>query len=127
MIQLKISGLVYRVINSYAPNNEYERVQFFNMITTTLSENSLDDYETIIGGDYNCVLDSELDRKNYTSNYDIGQRDIKYLMDIFDLEDIWRRRNPDKKVSRGKVELNSHELITGWYPIHLTIKLTKFP
>ena len=91
MIQLKISGLVYRVINLYALHNEYERVQFFNMITTALSENSLDDYETIIGGDYNCVLDSELDRKNCTSNYDIGQRDIKYLiiMDIFDLEDIW--------------------------------------
>ena len=127
MIQLKISGLVYRVINLYAHNNEYERVQFFNMITTTLSENSPDDYETIIGGDYNCVLDSELDRKNCTSNYDIGQRDIKYLMDIFDLEDIWRRRNPDKKSftweGRGKQSRIDYWLISN----SLDNQIDKFP
>ena len=82
---------------------------------------------SIPGACANCVFDSELDRKNCTSNYDIGKRDIKSLMDTFDLEDIWRRRNQDKKVYHGKVEVNSHELITDWYPIRLTIKLTKFP
>ena len=49
---------------------------------------------------------SELDRKNCSSNYDAGQSDVKYLMDIFELEDVWRRRYHDERCftweGRGK-------------------------
>ena len=27
----------------------------------------------------------------------MGQRDLHYLNDLFDLEDVWRRRNPESK------------------------------
>ena len=36
------------------------------------------------------------DRKNCTANQEIGQQDVKYMMDVFELEDVWRRRNPEK-------------------------------
>ena len=56
-----------------------------NLIITTLSDSSLDDYETIIGGDLNC--ENEFGKKNCTLNYDMGQQNKKYLVDIFYLED----------------------------------------
>ena len=48
-----------------------------------------------LGGDLNCVLDNSLDRKNCNSSQDVGQIDLKALMNAFQLEDVWRRRNPD--------------------------------
>ena len=53
--------------------------------------------EILIGGDYNCTLDSELDRKNCVGENDVGQVDLKVMIDNCDLEDIWRRRNPDRR------------------------------
>ena len=85
IIYVKRGELIYRIVNIYAPNEEYERINFMNMMIQILSEDCNDNMETIIGGDYNCVLNSELDRKNCSSNYDAGQRDVKYLMDIFEL------------------------------------------
>ena len=43
-----------------------------NLIITTLSDSSLDDYETIIGGDLNC--ENEFGKKNCTLNYDMGNK-----------------------------------------------------
>ena len=78
-----------------------------------LSKDCNDNMETIIGGDYNCVLNSELDRKNCSSNYDAGQRDAKYLMDIFELEDVWLHVILMKRVLHGRGGENNQELITG--------------
>ena len=50
--------------------------------------------ETILGGDFNCVLDNTMDRKNCSGDTDIGQIEIKQLMNNHDLEDVWRRRYP---------------------------------
>ena len=66
-----------------------------------------DEYiETVIGGDFNCVMNNELDRLNCRDGIDIGQIDLKYFMNTFELEDIWRRRNPNRKeyswMGRGK-------------------------
>ena len=116
IIYIKRGELIYRIVNIYAPNEEYERINFTNMMIQILSEDCNDNMETIIGGDYNCVLNSELDRKNCSSNYDAGQRDVKYLMDIFELEDVWRRRNPDERCftweGRGKQSRIDYWLIS---------------
>ena len=48
-------------------------------------------------GDYNCTMINELDRYNCSTLRDIGQIDLKLLMERYDWEDIWRRRYPDKK------------------------------
>ena len=37
--------------------------------------------ETIIGGDYNCTLNNAIDRYNCTTKIDIGQIDLKNVME----------------------------------------------
>ena len=83
----------YRFINIYAPNSEYERVCFFNNMLNWIDP----DIETFIAGDYNCVLNSDLDRVNCIGKNDVGQVDLKNIMSMFSLEDVFRRRWPDKK------------------------------
>ena len=94
VFKLKTSNGTFKVFNIYAPVNEYERVKFFNDISALLCDND-ENVETIIGGDYNCTLNNAIDRYNCTTKIDIGQIDLKNVMENFDLEDIWRRRNPD--------------------------------
>ena len=94
VFKLKTGNGTYKVFNIFASVNEYERVKFFNDISALLCDND-ENVETIIGGDYNCTLNNAIDRYNCTSKIDIGQIDLKNVMENFDFEDIWRRRNPD--------------------------------
>ena len=82
----------YKVINIYSPNDEYERVKFINKANDWIDP----DKELILGGDFNCVLNSDKDRKNCSGSRDIGQIDVHRMINHHDLEDIWRRRFPDK-------------------------------
>ena len=105
--KLKTSNGIYTIFNIYAPVNAYERVKLFNDISALLCAND-ENVETIIGGDYNCTLNNAIDRCNCTSKIDIGQIDLKNDMENCDLEDIWKRRNPDIKQfsweGRGKIK-----------------------
>ena len=92
---LHINDKKYRLINIYAPNNEAERVKFFVNLHDFFNDNI--DAETIIGGDFNCTMDSDNDRQNCSVKNDVGQVDLHYLSNMFDLEDVWRRRFPDNK------------------------------
>jgi exonuclease III len=92
VFDLYCNDVKYRFINIYAPNDEHSRIMFFNNIGNFLTN----DCENLVTGDFNCTLSSTIDRKNCTNSNDKGQSEIKEVMDTFDLEDIWRRRNPDK-------------------------------
>ncbi len=98
IFDLCIGDSMYRFINIYAPNNEYDRVAFINLMSTWIDP----DIETIVSGDYNCTLNSELDRLNCIGSRDIGQIDLKNVMNTFDLEDVFRRRNPHDRVYSWK-------------------------
>ena len=82
------------MINLYAPNDNYERIKFFNDIDQFIDF----DHETMVGGDFNCAMDSKLDRINCTHSLDYGQIDLKRIINEKCLEDIWRRRYPEKQV-----------------------------
>jgi hypothetical protein len=53
----------------------------------------------VIGGDFNSVFDPVLDRKSCSqiSRADDTSRDLYDLISALEIEDIWRRRNPNKK------------------------------
>ena len=85
---------MYNLINLYAPNNEYERVKFFNQVYSWVDT----DMEILMSGDYNCTLNGELDRLNCTNNDDIGRVDLMKLMNDFNVDDVYRRRYPNEKV-----------------------------
>ena len=90
----------YRYINIYTPNDCYERVNFFQRLNTWIDDEKFN----LVGGDYNCTINSELDRLNCTSKSDIGQVDLKNIIYNKSLEDVYRRRFPEKKTyswSRG--------------------------
>ena len=98
-IKVNIHGTFYRLVCIYAPPNDlaHQRVKFF----VDLNEHVLkDDFdcETIMGGDYNCTLDPDIDRINCVSeNNDLGQIDLFRLMHTHGLEDVWRRRYPENR------------------------------
>ena len=95
VFEITINNTKYRIINIYAPTQECERVKFFNEMNDFMTDNN--DAETVIGGDYNCTLNNEADRYNCASTIDIGQIDLKYFMENYDREDVWRRRNANKR------------------------------
>ena len=80
-------------INVYAPSNEYERVKFISALPSIINDSDEEDtyIETILGGDFNCVMNNVLDRKNCNSNQDVGQVDVKNIMDTFELEDVFEK------------------------------------
>ena len=59
--------------------------------------NWLDTNSDTLIGDFNCALNSNLNRFNCVSSGDIGKVDIQQLMQQHNLEDVWRNRFPDKK------------------------------
>ena len=92
--ELLIGEDKYNFINIYAPNNGLERIKFFNELNSWVKLDS----QTLVGGDYNCTLDTGKDRLNCSEKIDIGQIDLKYIMQSKSLEDVWRRRFPEKQI-----------------------------
>ena len=91
---LHVNEQKFRLLNVYAPNNEAERVKFFISLQYLLNDDI--DAENILGGDFNCVMNSDEDRNNCNGKNDVGQIDLHYLTNVCELEDIWRRRYPNK-------------------------------
>ena len=97
----RLQSRVSRVLtgDNYAPNKDKDIVSFFNNLLTTLQEENLDSEDNvIIGGDFNCPLKPEIDKKGVI----IIQRTsvtacIDSLQNQLDLVDIWRIKNPDTR------------------------------
>ena len=47
------------------------------------------------GGDHNCTFSGHLDRENCSVTDDIGREELLIMTNELNLEDIWRRRNPE--------------------------------
>ena len=65
-VDIKIDDFNCSVINVYSPNNPAERRSFFKFIDKEISEIRHEnlDHNFIIGGDFNCVINPALDRRN---------------------------------------------------------------
>ena len=57
-------------------------------------EESCDSF--IIGGDFNLVLNTDSDSRNRSSNNKEATQYLKSIMEEHNLEDVWRRQNPDR-------------------------------
>ena len=86
--ELVIDDKCFKMINIYALNDAKDREDFFSNMNhwIHLPENNL------VGGDFNCTQDSNLDRFNCcsTSNDD-GRNVLWQIMSEKCLEDVWRR------------------------------------
>ena len=95
-IIVNIDGTLYRLVCIYAPPNDKARarVKFFIDLNNNILNDEFD-CETIMGGDYNCTLNADMDRFNCVcKNNDLGQIDLFRLIHTHELEDIYRRRFP---------------------------------
>lgn len=83
------------IANIYGPNNDTPT--FFHEIFSEISK--FPESKTIIGGDFNTVLNSSLDRSTTPSNYKPlkSSEIIKQYMNEIGLADVWRIQNPIKR------------------------------
>lgn len=98
-VRIKYEDFLLTLVNVYAPNED--RPEFFRQLFHNLTQ--LDHKEIIFGGDLNLVLDLLQDKEGGRSQTHINsQRIIKAYMEELELVDIWRERNPGKKVFTWK-------------------------
>ena len=93
-INFEVCRKKYVVINIYGPNQD--DTQFIcELIKVT--EMMPDVENIIIGGDFNFVLNPEIDRKSSMNNHHQMQSMLTEFMEKTELCDIWRIRNPNTR------------------------------
>lgn len=87
------------LFNVYGPNNDNNAARFYDHLLAVLKKEDLA-YEDkiIIGGDFNCPLNPILDKQGgiTITRRKIVDR-IEEIQTTFNLHDIWRVKNPNKK------------------------------
>ena len=96
-LDIQISNNRITIINTYGPSSGDDPT-FIENLENLIVE--LDNDSIILAGDWNCTIDFEKDNKNYSnSTYKTKTREkLKSFICNFDLNDIWRSKNPDKSL-----------------------------
>ena len=91
------------LVNIYGPNQDHP--QFYIQLVSELEITEND--QVIIGGDFNCILDPEVDRYGSHDQANLETRHvIKLWMEETDMVDVWRFNHPAEKNILGfKVNL----------------------
>ena len=91
VIDVDTASITLRIVNIYAPNSESP--EFFSNLTQFI-ENNEQDY-LIICGDFNLVLDPNLDYFNYKNvNNPISRKTVLDILQTHNLRDAFRSLNP---------------------------------
>ena len=93
--EIKIEDEVYTLINVYAPNEDNERITFFEALSTNIASN-LSNANLIMAGDFNVALTAD-DRKSNVSVVQPSANTLKRLIEEHNLIDIWREKHPNLK------------------------------
>lgn len=98
ILKTKTYNKVLYYISIYAPNEENAQLQFFHKLNLDFQRMDISAEDSIIvGGDFNINL-SNLDKKGGSGKIKQKVVDkINTLCTLFDLEDIWRIKNPEKR------------------------------
>ena len=84
--------------NIYAPSGPQslqDRTMFFGKLHEAISTFKPDNSAVILGGDFNCITDVNLDRSRTTMKIDSSAKRLKEAVNAFELKDIWRHQNPE--------------------------------
>ena len=99
ILKVEIKDNIYVLINIYAPNKDKDSFKLFVDLLARLKNENLDEKENIIiGGDFNCPLNTILDKKGgiLTPRKSVVSI-INSIQGDLDLIDIWRVKNPITK------------------------------
>ena len=98
-VELNINNTLYYIINVYAPSssNEKEKLNFLEKLKNEL--NPIMNNNIIIGGDWNVVLDPQIDKKggSQVDKFLKYREKLKELLEEIDLVDCWRLYHPNKR------------------------------
>ena len=87
------------VVNLYAPNDIKLRAKFFQEVQTELTawqqKHNCD--QLIMTGDFNCIVEGRDKNKNNCNHNEESVRELRSLINRFQMVDAWRRLNPDKQ------------------------------
>ncbi len=125
--------MILDVTNVYAPNNPAERVALFNDILDNFDVGNNDgnddtiDAPTVstihlIGGDFNCIHDVDIDRVGGTDNprdATTGSSEIRTIAAHLDLVDVYRSHHPDKPATTWRQGGVGSRLDRLYVPAHL--------
>ena len=98
------------VANLYAPNEDDP--EFFESVIRTI-ETYEDRDLTILGGDFNLVMNPKIDRLNSEYNHERSCKVLKEYCDRSNLVDAWRVLNPEQKrftwhrLNRNRIPVSS--------------------
>lgn len=120
LLDVRIQGTVFKLVNIYSPNSQHNQTQFFNRLKQIMAE-YIDDHDNIlIGGDFNFIVDINLDRKGGSEIRKTQTRErisncLDEIMSTFNLQDIWRVKNPDtKRFTWHRRENQIHSRLDYW-------------
>ena len=96
-MSLEILRKKITLINLYGPSSG-DKPDFFQKVVDCLEQ--FDNDSIIITGDWNCVLDTNLDVRNYasTENRPRTRKKINDIMSKYDLIDIYRETHPNRRL-----------------------------
>ena len=93
-ITINIDNHHLHLVNLYAPNSDTDHRLFFSSLEPYLSPR----YYNVIGGDFNSIVHPNLDKQGGSaSSRQYALRVLNTLTSEYDLIDIWRQRNPNKR------------------------------
>ncbi len=98
-LDIEIESVRLTVCNLYAPNNDDP--DFFKQCIETID--SIENITRIIAGDFNLVMDINLDKKGGKPVTHFKAREVlQTYMNDTDLEDIWRLQHPTDRIYTWK-------------------------
>ena len=95
-IKLEINDAKLIIYNIHAPDHDKDQITFFQKLQNEIANDQ--DFDTLLlGGDFNVVMNHSMDKKNGTNIKKKCIADLKNIIQNFNLDDIWRKKNPTKK------------------------------
>ena len=86
--------------NLYFPTRDKEKMQieFLSIVDKVISEMLAPEYTIVLGGDFNVIMNKKLDYMGLNMPVKTKFNDkFEEFFIKYDLEDIWRKRNPSEK------------------------------
>jgi exonuclease III len=92
VVTVEMSGSTLNLMSIYAPASHSQRGTFYSAIGPVIHDRS---ENIIIGGDFNCVLNPEKDRRSLSIYADTSHRRLQEICDSEHLLDSYRVLNPE--------------------------------
>ena len=100
ILDVNIDEIRYVLVNIYNANNEVEQVQVLSELSELMKNiNFSEENRIVLAGDLDVFLDSTLEMKGGKPS--LKQNSVAKLLELkeeYDLCNIWRIRNPTKKL-----------------------------